>query len=77
MHFKTVFSLVVPALAFLGNVDGAPSEKYASFLAEYNETTSSFNHLSLTARQGARPELRIMPLGASIVSGVGSSTGNG
>ncbi len=77
MHLKTVFSLLVPALAPLGRVEGAPSEGYTSYEAGFNETALSFDHHGLTARQGLKPALRIMPLGASIVSGVGSSTGNG
>ncbi|KFY68955.1 hypothetical protein V496_00654 [Pseudogymnoascus sp. VKM F-4515 (FW-2607)] len=77
MHLTTVFSLIVPALAFLGRVEGAPSRDYTSYEAEFNETSLSFDHFSLAARQDAKPALRIMPLGASIVSGVGSSTGNG
>ncbi len=77
MHLKTVFSLLVPALALLGRVESAPSGDYASFETAFNDTDLSFNHFGLTTRQAAKPALRIMPLGASIVSGVGSSTGNG
>ncbi|KAM0209842.1 hypothetical protein ACHAQD_011019 [Fusarium lateritium] len=77
MHLKTVFSLVVPALAFLGTVAGAPSTQYSSYEADFNNSSLALNHGSLDARQNARPALRIMPLGASIVTGVGSSTGNG
>ncbi|QPC77957.1 hypothetical protein HYE68_008709 [Fusarium pseudograminearum] len=70
MHFKTIFSLVVPALAFLGGAAGLPSGQYSDYESE-------FNNVGLTTRQNAKPALRILPLGASIVSGVGSSTGNG
>ncbi|EKJ76429.1 hypothetical protein FPSE_03428 [Fusarium pseudograminearum CS3096] len=70
MHFKTIFSLIVPALAFLGGAAGLPSGQYSDYESE-------FNNVGLTTRQNAKPALRILPLGASIVSGVGSSTGNG
>ncbi|KAM0547793.1 hypothetical protein ACHAPJ_010254 [Fusarium lateritium] len=77
MHVKTVLSLIVPALAFLGGVEGVPSGQYSSYESGLKETTFGSNHVGLTSRQSAKPALRIMPLGASIVSGVGSSTGNG
>ena len=77
MHVKTVLSLIVPALAFLGGVEGVPSGQYYSYETELNENTFASDHVGLTTRQSAKPALRIMPLGASIVSGVGSSTGNG
>jgi len=77
MYLKSVASLLVPALAIFGGVEGAPSQLYSSYEAEFNATSLSFDHVGLTARQVTKPALRIMPLGASIVSGVGSSTGNG
>ena len=39
--------------------------------------TDALDVQSLEPRQGSRPSLRIMPLGASIVYGQGSSAGNG
>ncbi|KAF4995624.1 hypothetical protein FGRMN_5016 [Fusarium graminum] len=77
MHVKTVFSLVLPALAFLGGAAGLPSGQYSDYEAEYKENAFVSTHAGLTTRQSAKPALRILPLGASIVSGVGSSTGNG
>ncbi|KAL9572343.1 hypothetical protein ACKAV7_003544 [Fusarium commune] len=77
MHVKTLLSLAVPALAFLGGVAGVPSGQYSSYDSELKGTNFAPNHAYLKARQNAKPALRIMPLGASIVSGVGSSTGNG
>jgi hypothetical protein len=77
MHLNTLFSFIVPTLAFWGRGEGAYIRDYTSYQAESNETSFSLTYASLTARQNGRPELRIMPLGASIVSGVGSSTGNG
>ncbi|KAF5660854.1 integrin alpha n-terminal [Fusarium heterosporum] len=77
MHVNSVLHLVTPALAFIGGVAGVPSGQYSSYEANFVDTTLSPRHASLHARQGTRPALRILPLGASIVSGVGSSTGNG
>ncbi|OBS29554.1 hypothetical protein FPOA_03491 [Fusarium poae] len=77
MHVRTVFSLIVPVLAFLDRVAGLPSGQYSDYESEYYGNALASNHAGLTTRQNAKPELRIMPLGASIVSGVGSSTGNG
>ncbi|RTE69040.1 hypothetical protein BHE90_016583 [Fusarium euwallaceae] len=77
MHVKTVLSLIVPALALLGGVAGVPSGRYSSYESELKDTSFASNHVGLTTRQSAKPALRILPLGASIVSGVGSSTGNG
>ena len=77
MHLRAVVSLLVPALALLGRVDAAPSGDYASYEPDFNETTLFSNGFRLVARQDNRPELRIMALGASIVTGVGSSSGNG
>ena len=78
MHLKSIDSLLVPALALPGGADGAPSGDYASYDDSlFNETILASGSFGLTARQNARPALRIMPLGASIVSGVGSSSGNG
>ena len=77
MHLRAVVSLLVPALALLGRVDAAPSGDYASYEPDFNETTLFSNGFRLVARQDKRPELRIMALGASIVTGVGSSSGNG
>ncbi|GKU19782.1 unnamed protein product [Fusarium langsethiae] len=77
MHVKTVFSLIVPVLAFLDGVAGLPSGQYSDYQTEFHENALASNHVGLTTRQNAKPELRILPLGASIVSGVGSSTKNG
>ncbi|KAK2669954.1 SGNH hydrolase superfamily [Fusarium oxysporum f. sp. vasinfectum] len=77
MHFKTVFSLFVPALTFLGGAAGLPSGQYSDYESDFRDNTFASNHAGLTTRQSAKPALRILPLGASIVSGVGSSTGNG
>lgn len=77
MHLKTVCSLLVPALAYFGGIEAAPSNRFPSFEADFNETTLHYGSSDLVVRQNNRPALRIMPLGASIVSGVGSSTGNG
>jgi len=77
MHLKTVFNLLVPALAFIGGVNAAPPKQYSSYQADFNETSLVYGGPELVARQGGKPALRIMPLGASIVSGVGSTTGNG
>ncbi|PCD42871.1 hypothetical protein AU210_005395 [Fusarium oxysporum f. sp. radicis-cucumerinum] len=79
MHVKTLLSLAVPALAFLGGVAGVPSRKYSSYDYDLELKGTNFapDLADLKARHSAKPALRIMPLGASIVSGVGSSTGNG
>ncbi|KAL2064102.1 hypothetical protein VTL71DRAFT_4596 [Oculimacula yallundae] len=77
MHFKAVISLLVPALALLGGAKGAPSGEYSSYELEFNQTIEFSNQFGISARQNAKPALRIMPLGASIVTGVGSSSGNG
>lgn len=77
MHFKAIFSLVVPALAFLGGVAGLPSGQYYDYETKFSENDFASNHAGLTTRQNTKPALRILPLGASIVSGVGSRTGNG
>lgn len=79
MHVKTVFSLVVPGLAFLGEVAGLSPGHYSDYESEFGENNFGSIHVGvgLTTRQIAKPALRILPLGASIVSGVGSSTGNG
>lgn len=61
----------MPALAFLSRVEGALSGDYTSYEPDFNGTNLPFGYPSLTARQGSRPALRIMPLGASIVTGVG------
>ena len=77
MRLKTVFSLVVPGFAFLGTVNGIPSGRVALHNDDFGDISLSSNHSSLLGRADERPELRIMPLGASIVFGVGSSSGNG
>ncbi|KAJ0147758.1 Ammonium transporter 2 [Fusarium oxysporum f. sp. albedinis] len=79
MHVKTLLSLAVPALAFLGGVAGVPSRKYSSYDYDLELKGTNFapDYADLKARHSAKPALRIMTLGASIVSGVGSSTGNG
>ncbi|KAF5635566.1 integrin alpha n-terminal [Fusarium sp. NRRL 25303] len=77
MHLQNFLSLALPALAFLGGVAGVPSGQYSSYDLELKETSLSPNDGDLKTRQSEKPALRIMPLGASIVSGVGSSTGNG
>lgn len=79
MHVKTVISLVVPALAFLSGVAGLVPGQYSDYESEFGENIFGSIHVGvgLKNRQSAKPALRILPLGASIVSGVGSSTGNG
>jgi hypothetical protein len=77
MHLQALISLALPALALLGAAAGVPSGQYSSYDLGLNETNFASSHADLKARQSQRPALRIMPLGASIVSGVGSSTGNG
>ncbi|KAM0433675.1 hypothetical protein ACHAQK_009109 [Fusarium lateritium] len=80
MHAKTVLSLVVPALAFLGGAAGLSPGQYSEYESEFKEDhfgSINVGGLGLKTRQSAKPALRILPLGASIVSGVGSSTGNG
>ncbi|CAD0052821.1 unnamed protein product [Aureobasidium pullulans] len=77
MHVETVFSLVVPALAFFGGATCLPSKQYSDYESAFRDNDLTSNHTSLTIRQNAKLALRILPLGASIVSGVGSSTGNG
>ncbi|RFN46103.1 integrin alpha n-terminal [Fusarium flagelliforme] len=72
-----VFNLIVPALAFLGGAAGLPSGQHSDYELEFRENHFASNHAGLTPRQSAKPALRILPLGASIVSGVGSSTKNG
>jgi hypothetical protein len=69
MHVKTVFSLVVPALAFFGGAAGLPSGQYSDYEPGFRDNDLTSNHTGLTIRPNAK--------GASIVSGVGSSTGNG
>jgi hypothetical protein len=84
MHVKTVLSLVVPALAFLGGAAGLSPGQYSDYESEFKDEHFGpihiglrQDHIGLTTRQSSKPALRILPLGASIVSGVGSSTGNG
>jgi hypothetical protein len=80
MHAKTVLSLVVPALAFLGGAAGLSPGQYSEYESEFKEDhfgSINVGGVGLKTRQSAKPALRILPLGASIVSGVGSSTGNG
>ncbi|CAD0097379.1 unnamed protein product [Aureobasidium mustum] len=77
MHVKTMFSLVVQALAFFSGAAGLPSGQYSDYETGFRDNDLTSNHTDLMIRQNAKPALRILPLGASIVSGVGSSTGNG
>lgn len=72
-----VFNLIVPALIFLGGAAGLPSGQYSDYELEFREKHLASNSVGLTSRQNVKPALRILPLGASIVSGVGSSTMNG
>jgi hypothetical protein len=72
-----VFSLIMPALAFTGGAACFPPGQYSGYASELGGDPFVSNHTSLTTRQSSKPALRILPLGASIVSGVGSSTGNG
>jgi hypothetical protein len=77
MHVKTVFGLIVPALTFIDGVVGLPPRQYFECETGCRDHDLTSNHTGLTIRQNGKPALRILPLGASIVSGVGSSTGNG
>jgi hypothetical protein len=77
MHVKTVFGLIIPALTFIDGVVGLPSRQYSDYETGFRGHDITSNLTGLTIRQNAKPALRILPLGASIVSGVGSSTSNG
>lgn len=75
MFLKSAVALLVSAL-LTDIVTAGVLGGHAHHHAHLNKTTiPEFGPLD--ARQNSRPALRIMPLGASIVAGQGSSAGNG
>jgi hypothetical protein len=75
MIFDGILKLLVPVLLATEVVAGVP-RAYSNYGVDFN-ISNSFDYADIGSRQASRPDLRIMPLGASIVTGLGSSTGNG
>ena len=72
---NNILKLLLPAL-LATTVAAAVLKVYPDYDEDFNVSTS-LDYESIGTRQANRPALRIMPLGASIVTGLGSSTGNG